>query len=115
MSLPNRAARRYRGACGSDDAGPMTRPQVAADTIRDRAIKRLKKRRDLGAHALVFLLVNSFIVAIWFVTNDGGFFWPIFPIGGWGIGLVMNAYDVYRGDDLDEERIEREIRRLRDQ
>jgi hypothetical protein len=93
----------------------MTRPNVTDDTLRDRAIKQLKKRRDLGAHALVFLLVNSFIVAIWFVTNDGGFFWPIFPIGGWGIGLAMNAYDVYRGDDFDERHIEREMRRLQDQ
>lgn len=90
----------------------MTKPNLSDEAARDRAIKRLKKRRDLGAHALVYLLVNSFIVAIWFVTNDGGFFWPIFPIGGWGIGLVMNVYDVYRSDDFDEDRIRREMQRL---
>jgi hypothetical protein len=59
------------------------------DVLRERAIKRLKKRRD--AH---------------------GFFWPVFPIVGWGIGVVMNAWDVYRNDEFDEEQIRREIERL---
>jgi hypothetical protein len=41
-----------------------------------------------------------------------GFFWPIFPIFGWGIGLVFNAWDVYR-EPVSEERIRREMGRLR--
>ena len=82
------------------------------DDLRARALKELKKRRDLGAHALVYVLVNLFIVAIWVVTDHGGFFWPIFPIGGWGIGLLMNAYDVFRGESFSEEQVQSEIRRL---
>jgi hypothetical protein len=69
------------------------------------------KRRDFYTHLLVFTLVNGFIVAIWAVTGHG-FFWPIFPIVGWGIGLVMNAWDVLRDEDFDEEQIQREIRRI---
>jgi hypothetical protein len=47
------------------------------------------------------------------VTTDAhGFFWPVFPIVGWGIGVVMNAWDVYRNDEFDEEQIRREIERL---
>ncbi len=60
---------------------------------RDAAIAQLKKRRDFRGHVLVFVLVNTFLVAIWTVTDGHGFFWPIFPIAGWGIGLVMNAWD----------------------
>jgi hypothetical protein len=56
--------------------------------------------------------VNSFIVAIWAVTS-GGFFWPIFPMVGWGIGVVMNAWDVWYGDRISEDSVQREIRRLR--
>ena len=80
--------------------------------LRERAIKRLKKRHDFHGHLLVYALVNSFIVVIWAVTN-AGFFWPIFPIVGWGIGVAMNAWDVYGRDDLDEDRIGREMDRLR--
>jgi hypothetical protein len=82
------------------------------DVLRERAIKRLKKRRDFSGHLLVFVLVNAFFVVIWAMTNPDGFFWPVFPIVGWGIGVVLNAWDVYRNDEFDEEQIRREIERL---
>jgi hypothetical protein len=82
------------------------------DVLRERAIKRLKKRRDFYGHLLVYVLVNAFFVVIWAMTNPDGFFWPVFPIVGWGIGVVLNAWDVYRNDEFDEEQIRREIERL---
>ena len=80
--------------------------------LRERAIKQLKKRRDFHGHVLVYLLVNAFLVVIWAVTSPGGFFWPIFPMVGWGIGVVMNAWDVYFAEDFDEDDIDREMQRL---
>ena len=80
--------------------------------LRERAIKRLKKRHDFYGHVLVYLLVNAFLVVIWAVTSPGGFFWPIFPMVGWGIGVVMNAWDVYFAEDFGEEDIDREMQRL---
>lgn len=82
------------------------------DVLRERAIKRLKKRRDFSGHLLVYVLVNAFLVVIWAMTDPDGFFWPVFPIMGWGIGVVLNAWDVYRNDEFDEEQIRREIERL---
>lgn len=81
--------------------------------IRAHALKRLKKRRDFAAHVIVYLLVNAFLVAIWAVTS-GGFFWPLFPIIGWGIGVVMNGWDVWRGDEFTEQQITREVQRIKD-
>lgn len=78
---------------------------------RELALKQLKKRRDFGAHLLVYIMVNSFLVAIWAITGSG-FFWPIFPMVGWGIGVVMNAWDVWHGDYFSEEAIAREMERL---
>ena len=77
--------------------------------LRGRAIKRLKKRRDFHGHLLVYVLVNAFLVVIWAVTSPDAFFWPIFPIVGWGIGVVMNAWDVYFAQDIGEREIQREI------
>ena len=86
---------------------------VAPDeTLRERAISRLRKKTDFHAHLLVFVLVNAFIVGIWLVTGQG-FFWPVFLIAAWGIGLVMNAWEVYRRQDYTEEQIQDEINRLR--
>ncbi|MGB8649717.1 MAG: 2TM domain-containing protein [Mycobacteriales bacterium] len=89
-------------------------PVPPADDValRERAIKQLKKKRDFQGHLLMYALVNAFLIAIWAVTDLHGFFWPIFPLLGWGIGIVANAWDVYRRDDLDEKRIRREMDRL---
>ena len=89
----------------------MSEPTRPPATLRDRAVKRLKKRRDFLAHLLIYVMVNGFIVIIWAVTSNG-FFWPIFPMVGWGIGLVMNAWDVWRGDEFSEADIDKEMRRL---
>ena len=80
--------------------------------LRDKAVRRLKKKRDFHAHLLVYALVNAFLVVIWAMTG-AAFFWPIFPIVGWGIGVVMNAWDVYRSDEPDEARIRREMESLK--
>jgi 2TM domain len=82
------------------------------EDLRRRAIRHLKKKRDFQAHLLVYTLVNTFLVVIWAVTG-AHFFWPIFPIVGWGIGVVMNAWDVYRSEDPDEEQIRAEMERLK--
>ena len=84
--------------------------EVQEPDVREQAIARLRKKRELGAHALAYLLVNASLVAIWVVTGSG-FFWPVFPLLGWGIGLAFHAWDVYRGEPS-EEQISREIARL---
>jgi hypothetical protein len=84
-----------------------TREQAA----HDQAVSQLKKRRDFLGHLLVYVLVNGFFVVIWAVVGVHGFFWPIFPIAGWGIGVVMNAWDVYWRHPITEQDIQREIER----
>jgi len=90
----------------------MTIDETRDVALRERAVKRLKKRRDFYGHILVYLLVNSFLVVIWAVTTPGGFFWPVFPLVGWGIGVVLNAWDVYVADEVSEDKIQREMEHL---
>jgi len=89
----------------------MTGIDSTGEVLRDRAVKRLKKRRDFAGHLLIYTLVNTFLVVIWAVTSSG-FFWPIFPMVGWGIGVVMNAWDVWRGEEFTDDQIAREMQRL---
>jgi len=91
----------------------MAIDEVGGDQVlREKAIKQLKKQRDFRGHLLVYVLVNAFLVVIWALTNPDGFFWPVFLIAGWGIGVVMNAWDVYRGDEFSEAQIRREMERF---
>ena len=80
--------------------------------VRERAIARLKQKRDFGAHLFVYLVVNGFLLGIWALTGSG-FFWPVFPMFLWGIGLVLNAWDVYGRKPVSEDRIRREMERMR--
>lgn len=82
------------------------------DDLRTLAIERLRKKRGLQAHILAYACVNLFFVAIWYFTG-AHFFWPAFLIFGWGIGLIFNIWDVYSPDRMTEERIQREMTRLR--
>lgn len=79
--------------------------------LRERALVRLKKKRDFHIHLAIYLVVNAMIVAVWAMTS-AGFFWPIFPMVGWGIGVMANAWDAYGEDEPSERQIAREMERL---
>ncbi|HEX6497417.1 MAG TPA: 2TM domain-containing protein [Micromonosporaceae bacterium] len=97
-----------------NDTDQAARDAAARETVvREQALKQLKKRRDFYGHLLVYALVNGFFVVLWAMIDVHVFFWPIFPIVGWGIGLALNAWDVFRRDQFTEEQIQREIDRLR--
>ena len=77
---------------------------------RQEAVNRLRSKREFRVHAAVYVVVNAFLVLIWALTS-GGFFWPVWPMLGWGIGLVAHALTVYLGDSrITEAQIEREMR-----
>ena len=87
-------------------------PPQSEDELRERAIGSLKKKRDFRAHVLIYVLVNAFLIGIWAISG-AGFFWPVFVLGGWGIGLAANAWDVYGRKPITESEIQRESERLR--
>jgi hypothetical protein len=80
-------------------------------TVRERALERIENKQEFHAHLLAYVLVNAMLVGIWAVTG-AGFFWPVFPLLGWGIGIGFHAWDTYRVGEPSEAQIEREVRRL---
>jgi uncharacterized ion transporter superfamily protein YfcC len=81
------------------------------ESLRERAVKRLKKKSDFRVHLMIYLTVNTFLVMVWAVTG-AGFFWPVFPIAGWGIGVIANAWDAFARDVPTESQIRREMDKL---
>lgn len=85
------------------------------DELRQQALRRVKKRRDLGAHVLVYVLVNAVVWGVWAVVganSQSWWPWPIFLTLFWGIGLVMNAWDVYRRRPITEQELQQEMEHL---
>ena len=85
---------------------------AAESDLRAQAIRSLKKKRDFRSHLVAYVLVNALLVVIWAVTS-GGFFWPVFPLIGWGIAVGFNAWDAYGRRPITEDEILREQERLR--
>ena len=87
----------------------MTTTEHGPD-LRERALVSLRKKREFLSHLLLYLIVNAFLVGIWAMTG-GGYFWPIWSILGWGIGVFFHGWDVYARPPS-EERVRREMDRL---
>jgi signal transduction histidine kinase len=49
------------------------------------------RRRLLQSHAVVYALVMALLVFIW-LTTGAGYFWPQWPIAGWGLLLALHAW-----------------------
>jgi len=77
---------------------------------REAAVKRVRAKRDFRNHLATYLIVNSLLVAIW-ATTGAGYFWPIWPILGWGIGLALNGWTVYFQRPITEDDIRREMQK----
>ncbi len=75
---------------------------------RGAAVKRLKDKREFWQHVVIYVLVNSLLVVVWAVTNEGTYFWPMWPLLGWGIGLAMHAWETFRRP-ISEEAIRKEM------
>lgn len=85
------------------------------DALRDQAVRRLRKRADLKAHVVVYVLFNLVVWGVWIVigiSSHSWWPWPAFITLFWGIGLVMNAWDVYFRKPISEQDVQREIERL---
>ena len=88
-------------------SGPTAAPESEAHAA---ARKRVQARRDLANHAIVYVVVNAFFVGVWWFTG-ADYFWPAWVIGGWGIGLALNAWEVLFRRPITEAEIEREMHR----
>lgn len=76
---------------------------------RQWAINRIRAKRAFWVHLTVYILVNALLVFIWAI-NTSDYFWPMWPMLGWGIGVVAHAVGVGVGTSkITEERIAREI------
>ncbi len=57
----------------------------------DRAPTAPWGRRDVRAHVTSYALVMALLVVIWLLTTPGGYFWPVWPMIGWGFAVAAHA------------------------
>ncbi|TDO26743.1 2TM domain-containing protein [Sediminibacterium goheungense] len=70
---------------------------------RDEQLWQIAKARASFKWGLLsYFVVNAFLVLIWFFSpSENGrhhYFWPIWPILGWGVGLAFHYFSAYHGN-----------------
>ncbi len=81
------------------------------DERRAAAVDRLTRKREFKNHAVIYCAVNVLLVVIW-AASGGGYFWPIWVIAGWGIGLAAHAWRIYGQKPISEADIVDEMHRV---
>ena len=82
--LDERLERVYAARTYGELAAVLTDLPKPVEPPKETPRRRRRPRPDV----VPFLLVNLMLIAIWAATG-AGYFWPIWPILGWGLGLVM--------------------------
>src|SRR5262249_20110279 len=84
-----RTSKHKRGAeiMTTFDSEQPTVTTDASGTTRDAARKRLEAKRGFVSNLVAYVVINGFMIAVWAVTG-GGYFWPAWLLGGWGVALV---------------------------
>ena len=90
----------------TDDIGDMAFMQ---DADKDNDLMKLARRRvhakfAFKLHRSIVLAISAFLVVIYFLTDRGGYFWPIWPMLGLGFSVAIHGliYKVIVGDDMNK-------------
>ena len=49
-------------------------------------------------HLRVYLVVSAFLIFIWAMTSRG-YFWPMWPMAGWGVAVAIHGLTAARPND----------------
>ncbi len=62
-------------------------PDEAARTKPARDVEG--DRDDMRRHLAVYSTVNLLLIVVWAISG-AGYFWPVWPLVGWGVGLAKH-------------------------
>jgi hypothetical protein len=85
----------------------------APKDARDAARKRIEDRRNFVPHLIVYLVINAGLILLWAASDGVGFFWPGIVLIGWGVGLLMHAWNAFFSKPISEADVDRELQRMR--
>ncbi len=90
--------------------------QSNEDEIYQKARKRVEEKKGFYAHLAVYLVINILVVIIWAVTSFGRYAWFIFPVGGWGVIVILHCLFVFvfnKDARWEKKAVEKEAEKIR--
>ncbi len=92
-----------------DLASPDRLESAPANREREAARKRVEKKHKFRGDVVAYVVINLFLIGLWAATGFG-YFWPGWVLAGWGVLLLLDAWNVYYRRPITEEEIEKELR-----
>jgi hypothetical protein len=62
----------------------------------EEAKKRVSEIRDFYQHLAMYVVINIALVVVNLLSSPG-YFWFVWPLLGWGIGVALHALTVFGG------------------
>jgi len=62
----------------------------------DEAKKRVSEIKEFYQHLATYVVINGMLVVINLLTSPQ-YFWFVWPLLGWGIGVALHALSVFGG------------------
>ncbi|WP_396898148.1 DUF1707 domain-containing protein [Mycolicibacterium sp.] len=82
--------------------------QLRRSDPRRKAAQLRAARLSVRIHVGVYLAVSVLMLGIWLAVGLGGggwYFWPVWPIMGWGIGVASHAIPIWAHGSMRPARI----------
>ncbi|WP_244281948.1 2TM domain-containing protein [Synechococcus sp. UW140] len=85
----------------------------ATEQLRAEALASLKRKRAFHKQLKAYLLVSLTLMLVWWADGMGDF-WPIWPIAGWGLALIIQGWTLSHTEQpITDREIETEMERMR--
>ena len=75
-----------------------------------QAALQIQRWRDFGSQVFAYMIGNTVFILIW-AAHGRGFFWPIYPLLVWGLGLSVQHFNVVIRGQITDEDVRRKLNR----
>ena len=87
--------------------------QLSDEEIYKLAKERVEAKKGFFVHLAVYIIVNIVLVTIWATAAGRGNPWFLWPLGGWGIGILFHGLSVFFFSKSDKSAIDKEYEKLK--
>jgi fatty acid desaturase len=94
------------------DLSDQKRENLASSEEYEQARKRVERKRKFSADLVAYVVINVFLIVVW-AAGGMGYFWPGWVLAGWGMLLVLDAWNVFYRRPVTRTDVENELRRGR--
>jgi len=80
---------------------------------KDEQLWKIAKARVAFRWSLAsYLIVNAMLIGIWFFTTGvDSYFWPVWTMMGWGVGIAFQYFHAFHGNQINS--VEHEYQKLK--